>query len=323
MIKKKITKSKYKGGGFSDDEKRQIQQLVDFTTYAEIGRQLNRNPHSVRKYCQRNGLSKDLASSKKQVENKAKHNHHFKEMQQQLTRDEYNFAVHTYMGLMQQFGNDIIYSEEIQIIEYCMVTCLLNRTLKKEMELTEQIQAEIKLRSELEEKKDRLITSRFGGDDEDEEDEGKTTGDTYEEEDRYIDRIEQADIRISELQNQHIVNKKHQIDFLDRKEKVTKALNVSREQRAKELTRANQNFGDLLVRLKKDQEYRKTVGLELAKMKLGIKEEYLRLSDMHHFMDGQDDFPIYNSEVALRFAEKELLENQEEEIEEENEDLSN
>jgi len=41
-------------------------------------------------------------------------------------------------------------------------------------------------------------------------------------------------------------------------------------------------------------------------MRIGIKEEYIKLTDEPHlYADGQLDYPIYNSEVAARAAKKE------------------
>ena len=54
---KPVANRKLRKGPFSDEEKRKMEKLVDFNTFAEISRQLNRDPAAVRKYLQRNGLS--------------------------------------------------------------------------------------------------------------------------------------------------------------------------------------------------------------------------------------------------------------------------
>lgn len=307
--------AKYKGGALTDEEKRIIEQMVPSSTYAKIAASLNRKVDSIRKYCQRNGITKDKASIKKSIQFKAKHSHHFIVLKEQLTEEEFNFAIQVYNSMMDQFGNDILYSEEIQLIEYCVVTCLLNRALSKEKSLNTQIEEQKKTRMELQRKKDEVLNSinngakkkKVGGDDEDEdEDEDEEDeGAKYDEEDYYLDKIEQVDMRISELQSDLRDTKKDQISFIDRKEKITIAIHGSREQRAKDLINTKQNFSDLIISMKKNASFRKAIGLEIEKMRLGIKEEYIRLTSAPHtFIDNQEDYPILNTEVIERVGKK-------------------
>ena len=291
--------AKYKSGALTDEEKRTIEQMIGVSTYAKIASSLNRKVDCVRKYCQRNGITKDKQSIKKSIQFKAKHSHHFTVLKEQLTDDEFNFAIQVYNSMMDQFGNDILYSEEIQLIEYCVVTCLLNRALSKEKSLNIQIEEQKKLRAELQRKKDEVLNSIKNDEDEDEDEEKE--GAKYDEEDYYLDKIEQIDMRISELQSDLRDTKKDQISFIDRKEKITIAIHGSREQRAKELINTRQNFSDLMISMKKNGEFRKAIGLEIEKMRLGIKEEYIRLtSSPHIYSDNEEDFPILNTEVIER-----------------------
>lgn len=299
MTSKKLSKgrpNKYKLGALTDEEKRTIEQMVSTSTYSQIAAQLNRKDATVRKYCQRQGFTKDKQSVKKKIQFKAKHSHHFNVLKEQLTEDEFNFAIQVYNSMMEQFGNDILYSEEIQLIEYCVVTCLLNRALSKEKTLNSQIQEQRVLRSELQRKKDEILNSE-NSDGEDEEKEGEK----YDQEDYYLDKIEQIDMRISELQSDLRDTKKDQINFIDRKEKITVAIHGSREQRAKELINTKQNFSDLISAMKKNTAFRKAIGLEIEKMRLGVKEEYIRLTSAPHiYINNEEDFPILNTEVVER-----------------------
>lgn len=290
---KKSNGGPLKKGSLTDQEKRDIERWIDVKNYAEIARLLNRNPATVRKYCQRKGLADDLTSKKKYTDNRAKHNHHLVAMREQLSKVEYDFAVQIYKGMMEQAGTDIVYSEEVQIIEYCTITCLLNRVLKREMDIASEVEVYKKQRAEWQKKKDELSNTP-AKDDEDEE------AEKYDMEEYYMDKIEQISLSIADLQVEYVQVKRDQKDFLDRKESITKALNGSREQRAKEITRVNQNFGDLIVFIKKNEDFRNNVGAEIEKMRLGIKEEYIRLSDLHVFGDGTEDYPVYNTEVAMR-----------------------
>lgn len=301
MTDKKQKKSKaavkYRSGALTDEEKRVIEEMVGTSTYSKIAAHLNRKDVTIRKYCQRHGLTKDRQSIKRTVQFKAKHNHHFIVLKEQLTDEEFEFAIQVYNSMMEQFGNDILYSEEIQLIEYCVVTCLLNRALSKEKSLNSQIQEQRDLRVELQKKKDEVLNSEDGDEEEDEEKEGAK----YDQEDYYLDKIEQIDMRISELQSDLRDTKKDQINFIDRKEKITIAIHGSREQRAKELINTKQNFSDLITSMRKNGAFRKAIGLEIEKMRLGVKEEYIRLtSSPHIYINNEEDFPILNTEVVER-----------------------
>lgn len=299
-MKKKKSKDKepLKRGALTDDEKRKIESMIDLNTFADIGRALNRGEATIRKYCQRNALSKDLTSKKKFTDNRAKYNHHLIVMREQLTKEEYDFAVQIYKGMMEQFGSDVIYSEEVQIVEYCMVTCMLNRVFKREMELATAMAEQRTIRADWQKKKDDLLASTESSDDDEEKEAEK-----YDLEEYYVDKIEQIDLRIQDMQSEYVQVKKDQINFLDRKENITKALNVSRKDRAKEITNVNQNFSDFIYYLKKNEEFRKSIGLEIERMRLAVKEEYIKLTESHIFGDGQEDYPIFNTEVVSREKE--------------------
>ena len=191
MSKAKNSNGPLKKGSLTDEEKRKIESMIDLSSFADIRRALNRNPHTIRKYCQRNALSNDLTSKKKYSDNRAKHNHHLMVMQQQLTKEEYEFAIQVYKGMMDQFGNDVIYSEEVQIIEYCMITCQLNRAFSREMELHTAMKEQRKIRSDWQKKKDDLAEDKTTEDGEDDE---EKEAEKYDLEDYYLDKIEQIDL---------------------------------------------------------------------------------------------------------------------------------
>lgn len=290
---KKTKANSFKRGTLTDEEKRKIEQMISLSNYSEVGRILNRNPATIRKYCQRNGLTEDLPSLRKQIDFKAKNNHHFEVLKQQLTQEEYDFAIQVYKGMVSQFGSDILYSEETQIIEYCVITCLLNRALNKERDSEVEIQRHKDTRAKYESELEKV--SAIEPESESQE------IDKTEEEDRLTDRIERESMYIADLEGKIRDIKRDQKDFIDRKEKITNAVHGSREQRAKDIVSTRENFSDFMLAMKKDPEFRKKIGLEIERMRLGTKEEYIRLTSVpHQYMDGEEEFPILNTEVVER-----------------------
>lgn len=270
--------SNLRRGAMTFDEKRKIEQLIQYDTYTTIAKKLNRSVSSVREYCHRNGLTTDKMAVKKNIDGRIKRSPYFEELGKVLTESEMDVAVKIYSDLMKQFGNDILSSEEIQVIDFCIISALLNRALAREKEIGIILKKQYKLRDDLEKEKEKI--------------------DDPDEKDNWYDKIEQLDIRIAALTEELKEVKKNQASFIDKKEKATRAMNASRDQRAEDLARMNENWGDFIVYLKKNPEFRKKLGYDLEKVRLGIQEEYIRLAQAHQYADGEIDYPILNSEVV-------------------------
>ena len=266
-----------KQGALSDQEKRTIEQLVKFDTYAAVAKKLNRNPATIRKWCQRNGITKDKASVNKNLEDKKKRSPHFEELANILTEREMDLAVKIYTELMRQFGSDILPSEEIQVIDFCVISASLNRALAREKEVQRMLDQQMTLRDDLEKEKPGI--------------------DDEEDKDDWYDKIDQIDLRISNLDAELKEARKNQLSFFDKKEKATNALGASRNNRAKEIAKSNENWSDFVVYLKTNVGFRTKLGLEIERARLSINEEFIRLSQLHEYADGVVDYPVLNSDV--------------------------
>lgn len=271
-------------GSLSDEEKRSIEQLIKFDTFAEIGKKLKRDPTTIRKFCQRNGITKDKASVSKHIEEKKKRSPHFEELANVLTEREMDLAVRIYTELMKQFGSDILPSEEIQVIDFCVISALLNRALAREKQILQLTEQQSALRADLE----------------------KTRASIDDDEDRevYYEKVDEIDVRIAALSDELAKEKANQRAFIDKKEKAQRNMNASRDQRANELIRKNENWADFVAYLKNNHNFRIKLGYELEKFRLSIKEEYIRLSQLHEYADGVADFPVLNSEIAKKYLEE-------------------
>lgn len=267
-----------KKGALSDQEKRTIEQLVKFDTYSAVANKLNRDPGTIRKWCQRNGITKDKASENKGLEDKKKKSPHFEELANILTEREMDLAVKIYTDIMRQFGTDVLSSEEIQVIDFCIVSALLNRALAKEKEIQKILDQQMALR-------DQLELDKPGPDEDDEKD-------------NWYDKVDQIDMKINTLSEDLKESKKNQLSFLDKKEKASNAMGASRNNRAKEIAKSNENWADFVIYLKTNVEFRTKLGLELERSRLSIKEEFIRLSQLHEYADGIVDHPVFNSDVV-------------------------
>jgi len=274
-----------KKGALSDEEKRAIEQHIKFDSFSAVAKKLNRNEATVRKWCQRNGITKDRTSENKNLEEKKKRSPHFEELSNILTDREMDLAVKIYTELMRQFGSDILPSEEIQVIDFCVISASLNRALAKEKEIQKILDQQIALRELLEKEKPGF-----------DEDDGNLADD-------WMDKIDQIDLKISTLSDDLKETKKNQLSFFDKKEKATNALGASRNNRAKDIAKSNENWSDFVVYLKTNVDFRTRLGLEIERARLSIKEEFIRLSQLHEYADGIVDYPVLNSDV-VEFEDK-------------------
>lgn len=269
----------FRSGALTDQEKKTIEDMVQYSTFSEIAKTLNRKATTIRKFCQRHGLTKDQISVKKYARNVILQNKHFAELRNQLTDQELDLAYNTYEEMIRQFAGDVLYTEECQIIDYAVISCLLNRALAREKFLIHKIEEQQNLREELEANK-------------------------KDDDDTWYDKAESLDIRIASLADELKTVKKSQLDLIDRKSKAAEGLHGSRTQRASELTKINEKFSDLVIYSVKNPQWRVNVGLELAKMKLGIKEEYVRLGQLHQYADGVVDLPVLNSDTVMNIEDE-------------------
>lgn len=278
---------KYKWGRISDEEARFIERNLPLSSYKDIAIQLQRRPETIRRWAQKNGISVDKISRKKSVLEDIKRDKFFQQLDSMLTEDEIVLSHSIYLEMCEQFGNDIKYSERQEIIDFCIVTCLLNRELKKEKVLEDKIYKSEKEKVAIKAKKDSI------GDDEDDLEE------------EWLEQIDEVDMLLADLKDERKETKIRQDKLMDRKDKAMKAMDASRTQRSDQLTHSTKNFGALVEYLQKNVDYRRQVGYEMEKMNLGINAEWNRLATLYEYADGSFDYPILSSEVVAKELEQE------------------
>jgi len=287
--KSKVPRGNFKWGRISDEEGRFIERTLPLSSYKDVALQLNRKPETVRKWAQRNGISTDKISRKKTVIEDIKRDKFFQQLDEMLTEDEIVLSHSIYLEMCEQFGNDIKYSERQEIIDYCIVTCQLNRELRKEKLIDEEMFKLNKEKTKLKQKKDSK------GDDEDDL------------EDEWAEQIDEIDYAIADMKEERKETKIRQDKLMERKDKLLNSMNASRKNRANQLTDAAKNFSALTEYLQKNPDYRRDVGLQVEKMKLAVHAEWFRLSEIHKFADGSYDYPIFSAETVAKELERDSL----------------
>jgi len=274
-----------KKGRMTDEEKRQIEKLIPYHTYEEVGVKLNRSPNTVRRYCQRNGITRDKVSNEKNIETKIKESAQFAPLAKQMGSAEIDAVINIYEQMMRQFGSDVTFSEEQQILDYAKAACLLDRAMTRELVLLQDIEKMTKEVQSLEASLSKLK-------------QGTRDDDFDEQEDLLMEKIDSANIEKATAQDELKTIRANQNTFFKIKQDLLDKMNSTRKARASELTKANESLADQLAYMQKNPAYRRELGLKMEKNRLGMKEEYIRLSELYKYPDGMEDRPVLNSEIV-------------------------
>jgi hypothetical protein len=281
-----------KKGRMTDEEKRQIEKLIPYHTYEEVAVKLNRSPNTVRRYCQRSGITRDKVSAEKNLETKIKDSAQFAPLVKQLEPEEIQAVIHIYENMMRQFGSDVTFSEEQQILDYARTSCLLDRALAREHVLSREIDKMNKEVKQLERELEKMKK------------EGQRDEQFDEKEDMLLEKIDQANVERATAMDELKSVRANQNTFINQKQSLLGNMNSTRKARANELTKANESLADQLAYMQKNPAYRRELGIKMEKNRLGMKEEYIRLSELHKYADGLEDRPVINAEIIEELKKK-------------------
>ena len=88
-------------------------------------------------------------------------------------------------------------------------------------------------------------------------------------------------------------------DLQTRKATMLKDLKGTREQRIKAIEDSKETFAALITKLTTNADFRRSVGIEMEKMRLAAEKERERLSQEIVYEDNNVDRPLLNSESVL------------------------
>jgi hypothetical protein len=133
-----------KRGKLSIDETNYIESNVHELSVAEIAKKLNRTEAPVVKYIKAKKL---LATSnsfaiddEERLLNILSSRPYWRETTKQITESEQEFYKQSWIHMMAQFQEDVLYTEEININEWCKIMILQNRSMVEQKEFQEEIE---------------------------------------------------------------------------------------------------------------------------------------------------------------------------------------
>lgn len=257
-----------KKGRISKEEERIIGRLVNSLTAEDIAKQLDRDVESVDNFIKRKfkvGLTlEDFAAYS--LEDRP----YWIELKAQFTDDELELFKYHWSRIISQFNDDVLPTEELQVVDVIKLEILMNRCLKGNKENIEQINSY-----------DKMIQDERSRD-KDQQD---------------VDYIINLERQVASLRaSQESLNRDYR-ELQTKKAAMLREIKGTREQRIKRLEDSKQSFTSWVTSMMQDPELMKRYGIEMEKMRLAMKKEEERLSAFHKYEDGQVDQPFLTPET--------------------------
>lgn len=197
---------------------------------------------------------------------------YWKELESQFTSNEMELFVYHWTRVIGQFKDDVIPTEEIQVVDLIKLELLMNRCLKNNKQNIEQVETYEELIREL-----RAVDT--------------------DQQDR--DEIFNLERQVTSLRaSQEALNKDYR-ELQTKKNSMLKEMKATREQRVKRYEDSKSSFTGWLGYLVANPEVAENYGLEMEKMRMASEKEKDRLSKLHKYEDGLVDRPILTPDTVF------------------------
>jgi len=272
-----------KPGKYSVEEEKFVIENVNFLSAQEIADKLGRNIQSVENLIKKKKL-KTVSTKEEQGEinrliGVLHSSPHWEKIIIALTEKEVKLFEKDWVHIIQQFGEDVWYTEELYIVDWLLLNIKKYRTYKLEKEALQEI-----------EKLEKLIETEYNL-----ELELRDTASLIKYEQELS--IQKAAI------TQYTVALK---TVLEKIEKISDKLKANREERRD--IKANEDTYWGYIKMLEDEKFRKREARRIELMKLAQRKAREKLYEYHEYMDGEIDIPLLNPEIVLRKKEEEKYE---------------
>lgn len=263
-----------KRGKLSNEEMQFITDNIGRLDIHGVAVQINRTDTVVEKYCTENNLTYKGMSEERFDDTilraKLEERPYWGEVKKQFTDDELAYFAITWIRMIKQFREDILYSEEMQVKQWITLEIMGNQVMENRRDSSVQI-----------ERLSRLLDTEYG----------------VPEEERDAAVIAALETELSMIRNaQGSYTSEHE-KILNRIEKIQKDLKAARADRVKKVEDSKSTFGGF-IRALEDERVRRKVGEDMEIGKMAKNKAIERLSEYHTYEDGQVDQPFLNCDTA-------------------------
>ena len=257
-----------KNGPITKEESDFIRENMNGMAVEQIAKSLNRRPATITEYIANNYGASNITTNQPVLAMLRK-KPYYEGLKKQFLPEEIKNFEYNYVQMSEQFQNDVFHTEEGQIIDYCRISILLDRTLEKSNEN----------RLLIIEANEQLAAIKEEG--------------PFAEQ----DMVQMLSMRIASLNAASGNLNKESGDLLARKDAILKSLKGTRDMLRKNIEDSRQNFSSWIQDLATDSEFRKNVGIEMEMHRIAAQRETKRLGTEIEYADGAFDRPLLNSET--------------------------
>lgn len=267
-----------KTGRISKPEETYISENINLG-YQKIAEFLDRNPDSVLDFIKRKIAKGELKKpdwfGTSSNEDQAKYDLTFRpywtELKQQFTEDELKLFQYHWARIISQFQDDVIPTEELQVVDLIKLELLMNRALKGNKENIEQISALESLIS-LERQRDPDQMDK--------------------------DMLFNMERQVASLKaSQESLNKDYR-ELQTKKSTMLKEMKATREQRVKRFEDSKSSFAGWISYLISNPDVAYSYGVEMEKMRMAMVKEKERFAQYHKYTDDMVDQPFLTPETV-------------------------
>ena len=254
-----------KKGRFTKTEQEFIKDNHREMSNLDIATHLDRDPISVQSYIKEKIGNSTLDDREIEALHDLKGRPFWKDLQKQFSEEELQSLLYHWSRIITQFRDDVLPTEELQIIDAIKLEILMNRALIGQ-------QSNMRSIREYEE----LVTIEKGKD--------------LETQDK--DHIYNLERQVAVCRAAQDSLTREYKDLQTKKASMLKDLKATREQRIKRLEDSKQTFIGWVRNLMTNPEVRREMGTSMEKMRLAMEVERERLSEYHKYEDGNIDQPF-------------------------------
>jgi len=270
-----------KRGKFSEEEINFVKQNAEGKSIEDLAKYLDRTPKTVKKLLQNLNLShSDMSQDeydKVSLKNKLHTKEYWTEVNRQFTSREISYFEAIWIQLIQQFREDVLPTEELQIKQLITTDILMNRCMVERKRNLEEI-----------ERLDSILKEEYA----------RPLGE------RNTDRIMNLEQQMSLIRGAQSTHTTEYTKLSKEYKDLAKDLKATRDQRLQRIEDGKTSWIGL-IRMLEDEIVREREGVDMEIISLSADKSSKEFSEYHTYDDGIIDRPMLTPETVLEKDEEE------------------
>lgn len=263
-----------KRGKLSTEEEKFIRDNADSLSLHDIAIQLNRTETTISEYCNKHRLTHAGMSEERYddtiLKQRLEERPYWAEVTSQFTDHELEYFCETWIRMIKQFREDILYSEELQVKQWITLEIMSNSVMKERKRAKEQVD---RLQELLDVEYNLPVEQRDG------------------------ERIAGLETELSMVRNSLGSYTTEHSKILDRIKDIQKELKAARADRVKKVEDSKSSWAGLMKALE-DEVIRERLGNDIEVMRMAKDQAKVSFAKFHKYEDGQIDQPFLTPETV-------------------------